>query len=50
MKDSYEFCEFIIALLSLNVNLEECIKLSMVSHPKQRKILKVSDQVESLVT
>ena len=44
LKDPYDFCEFVIALLSLNVSID---KISMVSNPKQRNTLKVFDQVES---
>ena len=44
LKDPYDFCEFIIPLLSLDLSIEE---ISMVSNPKQRNALKVFDQVES---
>ena len=45
VKDPYNVCEFIIALLSLNVSIEY-IELPLDNHLKQRKTLKVYDQVE----
>ena len=41
------FCELLIALLSLNLSTEEMYQLPMVSHPTQKKTLKVLDQVKS---
>ena len=48
-KDLNDVWESIIALLSLNVSTEEIyqVTVSVLNHPKQRKALKIYDQVES---
>ena len=45
LKDPYDGYEFLIALLSLNVCLEEMYQV-INSHPKERKTLKVFNWLE----
>ena len=47
LKDPYNVCEFIIALLSLNVSIEEMHQVIKWLVILSKKTLKVFDQVES---